>query len=178
MTSHTPGPWLCDFTGVIRSTNKNGYAEPIRMAGAWVAGAWDGDPEAIANATLMAAAPELREALEWALAEITGETSYTAPDQRENCLQKAEAAILKATQSAASSTCGISDPSSEMKPIPSATQERIAELEAGLEQIAASCPPLRKKTYPNTYKGGYDAASQWSADIAQALLKIEHREER
>ena len=35
----------------------------------------------------------LVEALEWALAEIEGRTLYSSPEQRENCLELAHAAL-------------------------------------------------------------------------------------
>jgi hypothetical protein len=58
--------------------------------------------EALANARLIAAAPELLEALDWAIAEIEGRTRYApndvyeAEEQRANALACARAAIAKA----------------------------------------------------------------------------------
>ncbi|HEY4547811.1 MAG TPA: hypothetical protein VIG90_15515 [Pedomonas sp.] len=53
------------------------------------------------DAQLVAAAPALLEALEWALAEIEGRTRYTSPVQRENCVNRAHAAIASARVGAA-----------------------------------------------------------------------------
>lgn len=58
--------------------------------------------ETLANARLIAAAPDLLEALDWAIAEIEGRTRYEpndiyeAEDQRENALDCARSAIAKA----------------------------------------------------------------------------------
>jgi hypothetical protein len=47
---------------------------------------------------------------------------------------------------------------------------RIAAMREGLENIAASVPMIRPARFPNTYKGGYDAASCWSSDVATQAL--------
>jgi hypothetical protein len=47
---------------------------------------------------------------------------------------------------------------------------RIAAMREGLENIAASAPMIRPARFPNTYKGGYDAASCWSSDVATKTL--------
>lgn len=49
-----------------------------------------------ANARLIAAAPDLLEALEWAVNEFDGNTRYTSAEQRQNCIEKCRAAIAKA----------------------------------------------------------------------------------
>ncbi len=49
-----------------------------------------------ANARLIAAAPELLEALEWAVNDMHGVTKYTDPEQWNNCMALAEAAIARA----------------------------------------------------------------------------------
>jgi hypothetical protein len=50
-----------------------------------------------ADARLIAAAPDLFEALQWALSELRGATRYDNPQQALNCFDKADAAIAKAT---------------------------------------------------------------------------------
>jgi hypothetical protein len=64
MTSHTPGPWTAHGCTL--------YAGPNRIAQTWDA-EYDGlpTPEMEANAKLAAAAPQLLEALTWALAQIS-----------------------------------------------------------------------------------------------------------
>lgn len=52
--------------------------------------------EGFEHARLISAAPELLEALQWALAELDGDTRYETPAQRVNCFDKARAAIAKA----------------------------------------------------------------------------------
>ena len=64
MTSHTPGPWTAHGCTL--------YAGSDRIAQTWDA-EYDGLPtsEMEANAKLAAAAPQLLEALKWALAQIS-----------------------------------------------------------------------------------------------------------
>lgn len=53
------------------------------------------------RARLIAAAPDLLEALRWALAELRGQTRYdedVADEQCDNCYKLADAAIAKATK--------------------------------------------------------------------------------
>lgn len=110
---HTPGPWEHlgtdrvgpDYGVAIVGSNLGGlvgYALP------WPTEIDSGNFERVeANARLIAAAPDLLEALEWALAEIEGRTRYTpndiyeAMEQRENALEAAQAAIAKARGDAA-----------------------------------------------------------------------------
>jgi len=74
MTSHTPGPWTAHGCTL--------YAGPNRIAQTWDA-EYDGlpTPEMEANAQLIAAAPELLEALKWALEQIADDLS---PDHQES----------------------------------------------------------------------------------------------
>ena len=91
MSAHTPGPWVVD----------DDFAEPEVMAGeVFVATAhagqpddtWTDRPQAMANAHLIAAAPELLAALKEAVANHARESSACA------CLQclRFRAAIAKA----------------------------------------------------------------------------------
>lgn len=83
MTQHTPGPWFLGDTALIEDANGKPFA------GAY----WDDEdiPEAvsIANARLMAAAPDLLEALNLACDEV----GYAMPA---DILKKVHAAIAKA----------------------------------------------------------------------------------
>jgi hypothetical protein len=58
---HTPGPWVLSFDNRIEETKGLGMRS-IKILSPWVEGAWEDDPEAIANMKLMVAAPELLEA--------------------------------------------------------------------------------------------------------------------
>ena len=73
MPSHTPGPWIAHGCTL--------YAGPNRIAQTWDA-EYDGlpTPEMEANAKLAAAAPQLLEALTWALAQISDDLD---PDHQE-----------------------------------------------------------------------------------------------
>lgn len=94
-TKHTPGPWK-----ILDTTRCNGY-EIFRIGGNNAGGSWaesitSGDRDA--NARLIAAAPELLEALLAAIPELPthdhpdGLADYECP-----ALRKARAAIAKAT---------------------------------------------------------------------------------
>ena len=95
MTQHTPGPWKVeDWRGsgnapfhpfpVIAGANGHGIAE-VLMA----------PPKGTANAYLVAAAPDLLEALKATLGEIE---SWTDGELDCHAAQQARAAIAKATQ--------------------------------------------------------------------------------
>ena len=85
MTKHTPGPWRVDYMTVLAGT-KNLVAECASMA--------VGESESKANARLIAAAPEMLEALKTILAHPrTNDKSVVfMPDE----VAKARAAIAKA----------------------------------------------------------------------------------
>ncbi len=93
-TAYTPGPLAVNERGSICRENKNGYQEPVKLVGAWIEGAWEGDEEALANATLYAAAPELLEALQ-ALSAVAEMTTFS--DQYPSECEMARSAILRAT---------------------------------------------------------------------------------
>ena len=82
ISQHTPGPWT-QHEGEVRAKNyglisRSYYGKP--------------DGEGAANARLIAAAPDLLEALKWVV-RICDEGGY--PDGK--CLQEARTAIAKAT---------------------------------------------------------------------------------
>ena len=86
-TKHTPGPWtisdeIGEMNGRIIYDEEYGIGE-----------AWDlnGNPENAANAHLIAAAPDLFEALESLLSELDFTETYPFPSEA-----KARAAIAKA----------------------------------------------------------------------------------
>lgn len=81
------------------------------------------------------------------------------------------AAVAEKTGNASDRAVGISDPSSEMKPIPPTTQERIAELEAGIRGILDA-------TYSFTDESGDEVAGQVRVRCRNLLFPaLEHREE-
>lgn len=93
MAQHTPGPWIADNSRMLTSINA-GNKKHIAMVNYFQCGKPEFDvcgEEHEANARLIAAAPELLEAVNelMADAEDTGEFSYSA-------MSKARAAIAKA----------------------------------------------------------------------------------
>ena len=85
-TKHTPGPWTY-ADGVLKSDNESLAILVIPK------NVVSNEPERIANARLIAAAPELLEALEHLSREIcAGEYVKHSPD----ALRKLNAAIVKA----------------------------------------------------------------------------------
>jgi hypothetical protein len=56
---HTPGPWLSDEHGYIIQAPARDNDRCIKIISPWIAAAWEGDEEAMANNRLMAAAPDL-----------------------------------------------------------------------------------------------------------------------
>lgn len=115
----TPGPWVVveedhdiavSGEGWFDDQNVNGWAVvgnldnpdmAIAVIDTGYKNSWN-DSQLDANARLIAAAPDLLEALQWALAEIEGRTRYApnnhyeAKEQRENASDAAHAAIAKA----------------------------------------------------------------------------------
>ncbi|MFY2855016.1 hypothetical protein ACOTJG_13670 [Achromobacter xylosoxidans] len=95
-TNHTPGPW-------VRDTGSGSGCDVRAENGRKVAATWginNGDPhrpayraECDANARLIAAAPELLEALEWALRAMEARNPLWAEGER---FIAARAAIAKA----------------------------------------------------------------------------------
>lgn len=99
--SHTPGPWICNKLGLVSADA--GSMQIARV------GAPSEDPdENVSNGLLIAAAPELLEALE-KIADLRGRTVYRRPENDgqpfmkganvafEQAADIADAAIAKAT---------------------------------------------------------------------------------
>lgn len=89
---HTSGPWHIER---INNRTRSGFNASIRSPGCDVAEVygWE-DEENVANARLIAAAPELLAALQWYVEhdDSTGDSEYYAAG-----LEAAQAAIAKAT---------------------------------------------------------------------------------
>jgi hypothetical protein len=106
MSAHTPGPWTADIrvgcAVVYQGEGSGGCIDNGRKRLAYFAGCrievdgkfdhWDVSPEDIANAHLIAAAPELLEALN-DLVDCISETRRTSAH---DALERAFAAIAKA----------------------------------------------------------------------------------
>jgi hypothetical protein len=91
MAGFTPGPWWTEIDNVFAGATDNSvYVADCAPMG----GPVDGRPEQIANARLIAAAPDLLAALQGLL---TNTLSNQAPDGQE-AVRAARAAIAKATQ--------------------------------------------------------------------------------
>lgn len=102
MNKHTPGPWeVADLPHSIvvrtESPNKTRYGASRYAA---IGGFDRSDPdqldEALANARLIAAAPDLLESLKWLTACVKRPGPHMDPGA---ALEKADAAIAKATAS-------------------------------------------------------------------------------
>lgn len=120
MTSHTPGPWSVPHFADPGTGCECGYVLTDGYMGAVCTVHASGEggrietgdnprfPEAVANAHLIAAAPELLEAAKAALISMTSVGVVMSGDIHENdpALALLRAAIAKATLRAAPSTCG------------------------------------------------------------------------
>lgn len=91
MSAHTPGPWL-----ILPEESDKPY---LRIRGNRLGGQYKianvltaGDAETLANARLIAAAPELLEALKQAIEAL----SCGDPNARMNALRDCPAAVVKA----------------------------------------------------------------------------------
>lgn len=87
-SNHTPGPWR--LHDMERATVVAG------KPGGEIANCLNGFGDQAANAHLIAAAPELLEALQWIADEIGDPVTPTRPSV--DAIQAARAAIVKATQ--------------------------------------------------------------------------------
>ena len=109
MTEHTKGPWV-----VSEYSDTGGYdcmtgglqVGRVTLDGADYGQEWnapenaDCPPQMMADAHLIAAAPDLLECLKWAMRELEGQNFYdedVADQQLDNCYDLAYAAIAKAT---------------------------------------------------------------------------------
>lgn len=83
---HTPGPWHVGSDGVVKvgAAGADHYCPPLRVASGWREDAWcgsDGNDETRANARLIAAAPDLRAALNSILPSPLCGESWDLPDE-------------------------------------------------------------------------------------------------
>ncbi|MCM3565942.1 hypothetical protein [Hydrogenophaga intermedia] len=81
-SKHTPGPWAVDIDGIVVGPPvlPAVFGDPIPIGSAWVTGAYyaeDQTEESRANARLMAAAPELLDALREAMQAVE---AFHGPD--------------------------------------------------------------------------------------------------
>ena len=89
MTKHTPGPWAADGSGAIFVDKKQG--EPIQTCGEYAVRYGEGTEEALANAYLIAAAPDLLEACRAALEKCPFPVGAAlAKEQLQKAIAKAE----------------------------------------------------------------------------------------
>jgi hypothetical protein len=93
-TKHTPGPWFTDVADPA-FVNYNIYASDTKIC---TMGIDMGVEEEAANARLIAAAPDMLEALEIALSDLEQAQNETDIDFR-GSIEIARAAITKATNS-------------------------------------------------------------------------------
>ena len=101
--SHTPGPWAVNYNGTIghiKSTwpeTSRGRTPTLAQFGLNCRADMIGDDEAMANAVLMAAAPDLLEAIKRIQHFITGGCDMPI-NRRLKCIEmECEASIAKAT---------------------------------------------------------------------------------
>ena len=103
MPDHTPGPWTMEYTAdeydshrsdlrIIDPRTVNHPQGPVTLAKINVCAFAPHMSEPLANAHLIAAAPELLEALKWALEQIADDLD---PDHQE-ALQNAQAVVQRA----------------------------------------------------------------------------------
>lgn len=89
---HTPGPWTVDpKTFAVYAPDRHGHAAAVRVAQRGLAPL--PAAEIAANAALMAAAPDLLAALQWALSQIDDSLD---PDHQA-ALESARAVAARAT---------------------------------------------------------------------------------
>jgi len=106
MSKHTPGPWQTETVDSVVRIHGGVFAGAARavveVADVWVPDGENGDAAQVANARLIAAAPDLLEALKEAREVVEGDIE-TGPMEDEASLHarallvKIDAAIAKAT---------------------------------------------------------------------------------
>lgn len=91
MSKHTPGPWVVHPTSIHPAVRSVGTAEvgPRRIC---TVGSTNGNPIDLLNAHLIAAAPELLQALKFAVQQNEHDILMTSEE-----LRQCRAAIAKAT---------------------------------------------------------------------------------
>lgn len=102
--SHTPGPWIADGKIVHAENGSALYIAECQNVGVgerWSGSDYASEPHAEANARLIAAAPDLLEALiEERRIRLLGQQPYvhweSLRDARRDCYAKTDAAIAKA----------------------------------------------------------------------------------
>lgn len=94
---HTPGPWDASATGIWATSTWNAR---VRIAEATTFSRMNGI-DAVANANLIAAAPDLLEALRRLLSSVDSGNASTHDDGCRCVYHEASAAIAKATGAAA-----------------------------------------------------------------------------
>lgn len=96
---HTPGPWALDNENRIIELNGKGIKQ-IKIISPWREDAWEDDKEAIANMKLMAAAPDLLEAAQYAIECLNNLSAQLGNigDFGDQALQSLEYSVKKATK--------------------------------------------------------------------------------
>ena len=93
---HTPGPWKIDFgypRGLPGGISTMNGGRPVTRFNTF---ARPTSPEALANARLIAAAPELLEALEWYASDAVSCCEINTHEEFERFTERARAAIARA----------------------------------------------------------------------------------
>jgi hypothetical protein len=94
MSKHTPGPWKADDKGkAVFIPLRAHHCEQLGIQVGFVS--WEDDKESLANARLIAAAPELLEALK-RIAKIGNQPYGTDYEEIDEAREIARAAIAKA----------------------------------------------------------------------------------
>jgi hypothetical protein len=93
--SHTPGPWKADDKGkAVFIPLRAHHCEQLGIQVGFVS--WEDDKESLANARLIAAAPELLEALKFYGSSCDATESTPCGYEGNLCCKRARAAIARA----------------------------------------------------------------------------------